>query len=509
MPRLEDADHRELLQPRQHAGRRDRAFRRDQRDLVVDRDAEIGREIRAEHDAEVARHEIGQLAALHFLADVGNFRLERRLDAAQRDAAHGVLAREQRLRFDIRRRADHFLVLARFLGGQLPVGHRPGRRKDFDVREHRQHAVAHFFLEPVHHRQHHDQRRDAERDARHRHERDERNEAVTGRAFAGAGVAPANLPFVGKFQANPFLRSSAGWSVAAHDGSNGNFAPVVRPERRDRWCRGNAEWFRRSVPTALRRSQPTVVTAAARHRRCHSHRSSAKFAIQCRRTRANAPSRPQANAATPVQIHIRAPRPATQPLRPRRASAAAQVARLTASSARRVPCTDHHRRCRTSARASLSASTSSAASAQASHTDTTHTTDRRDGRHANARSARHRGHTEHHVSAAKQHARRAATPDRTASRPTRATATAPCRHAYSGCARETGKNRLPVRKSADEPRHEVGHAQCLEPEQQVLRIGRTGSPAPHNRSLPPISTVATKGASGVNKPTQPQISASR
>ena len=61
------------------------------------------------------------------------------------------------------------LILARLLGGQLPVGHAPAGVKDLDVREHRQHAVAHLLLKAVHHRKHDDQGRDAERDAEHRH----------------------------------------------------------------------------------------------------------------------------------------------------------------------------------------------------------------------------------------------------------------------------------------------------------------------------------------------------
>jgi hypothetical protein len=57
----------------------------------------------------------------------------------------------------------------------LHVGHgRAAGRKNLDVRDHAEHAVAHFFLKTVHHRQHDDERRHPERDAQHGHARDER-----------------------------------------------------------------------------------------------------------------------------------------------------------------------------------------------------------------------------------------------------------------------------------------------------------------------------------------------
>ena len=91
------------------------------------------------------------------------------------------------------------------LGGQrLPVANAAFRVEHLHVREHRQHPVAHFLLEAVHHRQHDDQRGDAERDPGHRDGGDERDESVAGlaglvdlaTALARAGVAQADLPFV-------------------------------------------------------------------------------------------------------------------------------------------------------------------------------------------------------------------------------------------------------------------------------------------------------------------------
>ena len=75
---------------------------------------------------------------------------------------------------------------------------------EFDVRQHRQHAVAHFLLEAVHDRQHHDQGGDAQRDARHRTRGDEGDEAIAAAASLAdpgqPGIAGADPEFVGYFQ---------------------------------------------------------------------------------------------------------------------------------------------------------------------------------------------------------------------------------------------------------------------------------------------------------------------
>ncbi len=88
---------------------------------------------------------------------------------------------------------------ARLGGGGLPVGQRRAARLEhLDMRDHRQHAVAHLLLEAVHHAEHDDQRGHAQRDAEHRHAGDEGDEAVAPPAATGPRVAPADLQFIGE-----------------------------------------------------------------------------------------------------------------------------------------------------------------------------------------------------------------------------------------------------------------------------------------------------------------------
>ena len=54
---VEGADHRHLLEARHHAGRRDLAAGRDQRDRVAFAHAQAARQLAAQHDAELARHQ--------------------------------------------------------------------------------------------------------------------------------------------------------------------------------------------------------------------------------------------------------------------------------------------------------------------------------------------------------------------------------------------------------------------------------------------------------------------
>ena len=76
---------------------------------------------------------------------------------------------------------------------------------DLDVRDDREHAVADFLLEAVHHRQDDDQRGNAEGDAEHRDARDEGDEPVLAPGTAGTRVAPADLQFVGPVHAAAML----------------------------------------------------------------------------------------------------------------------------------------------------------------------------------------------------------------------------------------------------------------------------------------------------------------
>ena len=122
-----------------------------------------------------------------------------RRDAAHDGRAHVLAARHQRLRRDEGRGADHLRVLPRLRCGGAPVGQRRAARlEDLDVRDDRQHAVAHLLLEAVHDAEHDDQRGHAQADAEHRHAGDEGNETVATAAAAGPRIAPTDLQLVGK-----------------------------------------------------------------------------------------------------------------------------------------------------------------------------------------------------------------------------------------------------------------------------------------------------------------------
>jgi hypothetical protein len=197
--RIEGADHGELLEPRHHAGRRDLAARRHQRDLVARLHEHRARQLDAEHDAELARHQLVEGALGGNAVGVGHFGFELGVDAAHDRALHVFAARNQRLRVDEGCRADHLGVLARRGHDRVELLQRLAvAREDLDVRHHAEHAVAHLFLEAVHHTEHNDQRRHAQGDAKHRDTGDEGDEAVAPRRPACARVAPAELQFIRK-----------------------------------------------------------------------------------------------------------------------------------------------------------------------------------------------------------------------------------------------------------------------------------------------------------------------
>src|SRR5690606_11743868 len=88
----------------------------------------------------------------------------------------------------------HGSVCARASGNLLPVVQdvlmRHARRIQLDVRQHRQHAVAHLDLKAVHHGKHDDQRRHAQRNAGHGACCNEGDESVSGTASPAASCQP-------------------------------------------------------------------------------------------------------------------------------------------------------------------------------------------------------------------------------------------------------------------------------------------------------------------------------
>ena len=239
------------------------------------------------------------------------------------DAAHVVAARDQRLRGDERRRADHLRVAPRLRSRSR---RQSGERRaagvaHLDVRDHRQHPVAHFLLEAVHHRQHDDQRGDAERDAEHRHAGDERDEAVPAPGPAGSRVAPADLQFVGPVHAGAMLPdrprrlAPRGAPIIAACTCSFRSLPIARRPASTccaTWrCRtssacsrcsrragrddGDAGSFspphERALAAALglaRRRRPAAVRRARRRRRRHRHRRPGLGAADAVRTGSSA-----------------------------------------------------------------------------------------------------------------------------------------------------------------------------------------------------------------------------
>ena len=136
------------------------------------------------------------MAMLKELAgDIGNVGFFRWHDATHDDATHDVVAGDERLSDYIGGGTGHVWMFTDAGGGSLPVRQRAVDVLYFDMRQNRQHPVAHFFLETVHDGQDDDERGDAQRDTGHRDERDEGDEAVPAAAFSGTDVTQADKPF--------------------------------------------------------------------------------------------------------------------------------------------------------------------------------------------------------------------------------------------------------------------------------------------------------------------------
>ena len=77
------------------------------------------------------------------------------------------------------------------------------------VRNHREHAIAHFLLEAVHHREHDDQRHHAHSDRRHAHHGNKGDEAVfLARFLTLTGVSPTDTEFKRPGHSNQYLNKN-------------------------------------------------------------------------------------------------------------------------------------------------------------------------------------------------------------------------------------------------------------------------------------------------------------
>ena len=144
---------------------------------------------------------------------VGHFGLVVGIDTAHQRALHVLAARQQGLRGHEGRGAHHLRLLAGLGQGARHVGQRRAAGgKNLDVRDHAEHAVAHFFLKTVHHREHDDQRRHTQGNAQHGDARDKRDKAVAPRGAPSARVAPAQGEFVGDLHGSAIVAPGWGWS---------------------------------------------------------------------------------------------------------------------------------------------------------------------------------------------------------------------------------------------------------------------------------------------------------
>ena len=198
MPRFKSADYGHLLETRHHTGRSDLTTGRDQRDLVARVHAHIARQFPTQHNAKSTRHQPRQHRLLRATGHVGDLRLQRRSDAAHQRAFHVLAPRQQRLHADEGRSAYDLGVGAGLADGLRGIGQCAFGAVNLNVRDHAEHAVAHFFLEAVHHAEHNDQRGHPQRDAQHGHTGDERDEPVAPGGPACPRVAPAYAQLKGK-----------------------------------------------------------------------------------------------------------------------------------------------------------------------------------------------------------------------------------------------------------------------------------------------------------------------
>ena len=195
MPCFEYASDGELFQTRQNAGRGHLPLRDDDGQFVARTDAQDAGQFLADGDVEGAGLQVAELAVAELAGDIGNVGFFRWHDATHDDATHDVVAGDERLSDYIGGGTGHVWMFTDAGGGSLPVRQRAVDVLYFDMRQNRQHPVAHFFLETVHDGQDDDERGDAQRDTGHRDERDEGDEAVPAAAFSGTDVTQADKPF--------------------------------------------------------------------------------------------------------------------------------------------------------------------------------------------------------------------------------------------------------------------------------------------------------------------------
>ena len=109
---VEDAGHGEALHAREHAGRSDGDFRCHEGHLVADTDAQLGRSLVADHQAEFAGPEVIDPALLDESVDDRDVVLLRRIDAIEQNLLDLPVMGQQTLHLSERRDRRHLRVSA-------------------------------------------------------------------------------------------------------------------------------------------------------------------------------------------------------------------------------------------------------------------------------------------------------------------------------------------------------------------------------------------------------------
>ena len=152
--------------------------------------AVFGFALDAQDHAELARSQL--LEQFLPTRQITDLPLQAGIDATQQSPLHVFTAGQQSLGRHKRSCANHRRVAAQGLQRAAQVLDRAAiGRLNLDVRDHAEHAVAHFFLKAVHHAEHDDERGHTQGNAQHGHGRNERNEAIAPGCAPRPGIAPA------------------------------------------------------------------------------------------------------------------------------------------------------------------------------------------------------------------------------------------------------------------------------------------------------------------------------
>ena len=169
MPARKVTRYRELLHAGDQSRRRHIPFGHKQRHFVADMHAQLPRQRLAENDLKGLGFQVRKLCTGNALRKFAHPWFLGRINPFDDCAAHDCAGTKEPLTFHEGSNGDNVTLRLKYLFDAFHVGECTFARPDLNVRNHGKHAVAHFLLEAVHHREHDDERGNAKRDGRHRH----------------------------------------------------------------------------------------------------------------------------------------------------------------------------------------------------------------------------------------------------------------------------------------------------------------------------------------------------